>query len=272
MVDPNDVEGAVPLAEGKFELSVERMPRVNEFFHCALPILHLDDENGAWHGVGGTAFFVRYRGRVFAVTAGHCVRDASGSSLAVATVTEAGPLKWIRTPEILRTPTLDPSSPYTEETDVAILVPEREPEPEEVRILDLEDNYLVDLRKWEVGGVVAASGFPRTGAMRYGEDGGGVYASVHYFAIGQYGGTHTSLSACHIMLTRVPPEGPDGMSGSPVACCRIEDDGTWTPGFAGMVLMGGLDRLHFLDGVRLLGYVRAAVRLLQEQPRGFEPR
>ena len=107
--------------------------------------------------------------------------------------------------------------------------------------------------------------------MQYGDEGGGVYASVQYFAIGQYGGPLSSVPACHVMLTTMPPQGADGMSGSPVACCRIEDDGTWAPGLAGMLLMGGGDLLHFLDGRRLFGYVQGAVGLIDDQSRVRPP-
>jgi len=61
-------------ANSAVDVSVRDMPAVDAFLRCAVPMLHLDDEHGLWHGVGGTAFLVKYDQRLLAVTAGHCLR------------------------------------------------------------------------------------------------------------------------------------------------------------------------------------------------------
>ena len=205
---------------------------------------------------GGSAFYVRYSGRVFAVTAGHCVPMGKDPTTIGLARPVGGTLRWIDVSHVFhpRPKNPDPDAPYVEWADVAILVPKEAPDPAETPVLDFDrGEKLVNMQRVASGGVYAFAGYPMAGAMDYDAK---HYRPVAYHGIGIYRGP-ASMEGCHALRAQEPEEGGNGTSGSPVACVAYEE-GTWVPALAGMVLMWSNGGIHFLDVIHLLRYLRAA--------------
>src|SRR5690349_2321441 len=161
------------------KLSVRDMPRVEHFLKCAVSILHMDDDYG-YHGVGGTAFYVRYRNRILAITAAHCVRGYDISKIGLASM-KAGAFEVVRIRRCVEVApeNPDPHAPYVERADVAFLDPFAAPDPSEVSILDLDAEYVVDTSKLHPHGFHAATGYPKTDSIDYDN---AVYRPTQFFS------------------------------------------------------------------------------------------
>jgi trypsin-like peptidase len=229
--------------------------KVRELLECALPLLAEGDHERYPYWFGGTCFAVRFNGRLYVVTAEHCVRDKDRNEVRVQRQPGSDTLVTLRALFIQ-----DPSQRDAEDPDQHDWAVFQAVEPEDsgdslVNVVDVAAVPDAPLPP-PPGHKLLVRGYPKTRCLIDYEKLTIVWQA--YGGTGQYVGA-TSSKWLHTMkmddISQV--ESVDGLSGSPVFLAAPEQDGL-AFSFAGMVLRGSKESglLHFLDRA----VVRAAIR------------
>src|SRR4051794_3466660 len=147
------------------QLSIRDMPAVDAFLGCALPIIFVDPSHPEFPGIGGTCFAVRYEGRLFFLTAGHCLRDVEADNVWIPVTfnrqLETWPIAKIGRPAVLK------GSEYGTGLDVALMVPATEPRFEKDHATPLGLELIANMQDVPTNALFAVRGFPRGKGIDY---------------------------------------------------------------------------------------------------------
>jgi|GEM_PF-1874715 len=234
------------------QLSVEHMPAVESALECAVPVMF---EHADFPGIGGTCFAVRYAGRVVFLTASHCVKEAQPKDLGIPISfnrrMETWPISQIGRPAILT------GSEYGTGLDVAILVPAIEPSFEIGQASPLDLKIFANMDNVPPSALFAVRGYLTGEGIDYAS---GEIKRDSLALLATYDGWLDGFPGCHTLRLATPQfGGVDGLSGSPVMRITRAADGSWSPGLAGMVVMGGPSKIHIVDVRTLIGVLSAPI-------------
>ena len=147
-------------------------------------------------------------------------------------------------------------SEYGTGLDVAIMIPGVEPafEAGEAQPIDLE--FVAQMVDVPTKALFAVRGYPKGSGIDYDQF---EIARDSFALLGGYDGPMRGFPGCHsLRASSAMVGGPDGLSGSPVARVLRRQDGSWAAALAGMVVMGGPERLHFVEVGTIMGVLKSA--------------
>ena len=210
-------------------------------------------------GLRGTCIAVAHKGEVAFVTAEHVTRGVEpGTRIAV-------PLGFGESQsivEIAEVLTVSPSGPeYEDACDVAVLKPSSTPAFVEDESLAVDLAIGANMATAETGkSLFAICGYPRNhpnGNMIDYERRAADFVLFH--AIGAYAGP-SPLPGCHQLdVSTAQVGGPDGFSGGPAFRIWLSGE-AWQGILAGLVIRGGVNRVHFIENSSLLGIVAGVLK------------
>jgi hypothetical protein len=215
---------------------------MEQFFRCTLPVISEHPEVEWKHSFGGTAFLVRYKDRLFAVTANHVIQTHHSDPhriciLSSPVVKEFLPLKEIVTPKI------DASH-----ADIAIIEIDEaklsNPEIFPIKLDELNRSNIFD----KTHSILCFRGYPFClSEIDYENE---IMKFCGYYAETSYRGL-SSQALCHeidfIDLSEV--ENLNGLSGSPLLHVIKTGSQSFEYDFAGMLIQGTKKSKigHFID-------------------------
>ena len=233
----------VPDRPGLIPLVAELYPECGQTFSgtwkVSYPLIWEDELEGYEYGIAGTGFLVRYRKRLFLVTAGHCLRDGPCDNLRVACNPE--------TKSFLPLQSLHRASTTAEDNDFADLaIFEANPgrltpaEQSALQYLDLQrltlgSNYL------KIGDRMTTPGFPK--GTTYVDFEKVKLVERRYIPSGYYQGPTGDAHIHSLNYSELDQvESIDGMSGSPVLFIKQFPEAHYY-GCAGMLIRGGKEAM-----------------------------
>jgi hypothetical protein len=244
------------------DLSVKDMPAIDRLCRCALPILFWIDDAPKAPGIRGTCIAVELEGKVVFVTALHVMKGSEPQRGHIAIPLGFGGAKQphIEIAEVFAH--LGPPPAYEDAFDIAVLVPATPPPLVVGESLALDLTFGATMDTATVGKTVfAVCGYPRNhpngGNMIDYDRLAASFFTLH--AIGIYAGPSPMLGCHQLTVNLESVGGPDGFSGGPVFRAEFID-GAWEGTFAGMMIRGGPNRLHFIENGYLLGMVTLAMK------------
>lgn len=226
-----NIPGRIRLYATGFE---EYGPTLLGLAKCAHPLIFDTDIEGAEYGIAGTCFLATYRGRLFVLTAGHCLTEGNGNDLRIALNPKTKAFLPIK--QLNRAKSNPPDQDYA---DVAIL--EAEPslltaeEQRDLVTLDLDQLFAAEMTLQQNAKLVVA-GFPKClNGVDYENF---VLKMQAYMPSGRYLRASEKIGIHLLQLNEAEQvtQG-DGMSGSPVLFVE-EYAGGHCFGFLGMSIKG----------------------------------
>jgi hypothetical protein len=229
------------------------MPLLQQAVSCALPIIFTSLDHPEYPGMRGTCTALRFSNETVFVTAAHVIgRDNERTAVEVALGFQGDPVRC-RIGRILKP---RPSEEQFEAaSDLAIMIPVSTPAFVEGNSAPHELNRVANLEAAPRGSVFCVCGYPVASEHNVIDYASRTITVGLHVAFGTYAAP--SQFKGHHMLDVSTAEfgGPNGLSGGPVFRLLRDEDGTWSPSFAGIVTMGGPNRIHFIDVTFLGGFL-----------------
>ncbi|SRR5229473_5563510 len=227
-------------------MSVRDMPLVDLACKCALPIVLSAIETPDYPSLLGTCFAIQAHENVLFVTAGHVVRDVSPETTRISI--PLGPGRDWPSAEIAKLVRPVANEGFESALDLAIMVPTGVVAPSSGDFVPCSIERVANMAAVPTTAMFVVAGYPGGHPAGKGVDYDqrGIHVT-RFISIGTYVGK-SDLRGCHrLKLSTVIAGGPAGLSGSPVFRALHNEDGSWTPALAGLVITGNNEDLHFLD-------------------------
>lgn len=234
------------------QLSIQDMPDVERAAKCALPIVFTSLEHPEYPGIQGTSTAVRFGPDAVFLTAAHVLAGNTERTIVEVALGFRGEPVRSRIGKVLKPRPAD--ARYEAVCDFAVMFPQAPPSfvQGDSAAFDLARVARMDAAEPE--SLFGVFGYPRAHEDRNVID----YAARSltfglHLAIAKYEGRSTIAGHHSLRVSTAEFGGPNGFSGGPVFRLLLDEaNGAWTPVFAGMVTMGGTNRIQFID-VAFLG-------------------
>jgi hypothetical protein len=227
------------------QISVKDMPDVDRRAKCALPIIVSALDHPEYPGIHGTCIAVRHGAQTAFLTAAHVVRVTDGTRIQIPLGFGASRSLCEIREVVFPVPSVER---YESACDVAAMLPVSQPLFIDGQTEPIDLLKVARVEAARPNSLFAIAGYPRSlpanNLIDY--DLRTVSFSL-YHGLGTYAGPF-QFDGCHTLdVSTVEVGGPQGLSGSPVFRCLLNDDGSWSAAFAGMVIMGSPSKIHFVD-------------------------
>lgn len=243
-----------PRSPGDHLKPLRDMPQLERAAKCALPIIFTSLDHPEYPGTQGTCTALRFGDETVFVTAAHVVgRNNERTAIEVALGFRGEPVRC-RIGKVLKPRAAEEQ--FEAASDLAIMIPASPPAFVEGDSAPYELVRVANVDAAPLGSDFAVFGYPRASERNVIDYAARTLTFGLHLAIGSYDGRSPFKGHHMLDVSTAEIGGPAGFSGGPVfRLLGGAERETTTPSFAGIVTMGGPNRIHFIDVAFLSGFL-----------------